>query len=180
MEDKITYRQAKLLRMMAWNERQQREPSENDKKLVPIAIRMLTYVACLNYAVCDFETELKMSGKFRHEVKRRFQMVQKLISDVHARAYYMLYNSSKLAGRQYNDQLDETWEEIDSSVLLKAPERSYNILVALCRLVEQLNIKLTGKYDFAPARVLYRIPGMLSCCGIEDRHIDQVIDMNVS
>ena len=176
----ITTRQATLMRRMAWNERRMREPTIEDKKLVPIAIKLLSYIACLNYALCDLEDEMRDAGKYRHETKRRIQQAQKMVEDVHNTAYYMLYNSNHIAGRQYNDATDGSWREISEAVLLPPPERAYNIVVALCRLVEKKNIQLSGKYDFTPAKKLYTIPALLACCGIEDRKIDVIIEKNVS
>lgn len=92
----------------------------------------------------------------------------------------MLQKVNDKATREYNDQLDWAWNCIDNAVLLNAPERAYNIIVALVRLIEKANIELSGRYDFAPARVLYRIPSLLSCTGIEDRHIDRIIEIAIN
>lgn len=71
------------------------------------------------------------------------------------------------------------WRNISAAVALKALERAYNIVCALCRQIEKLNNELTGRYDFAPARVLYRIPAMLAGVKIRDYEIDRIIDMNI-
>lgn len=63
-------------------------------------------------------------------------------------------------------------------VLLPEPEHSYNVVVALCRMVSQLNERLTGRYDFAPARPLARIPSLLDCLGIPDHRLDNIIELN--
>lgn len=176
----LTHKQAILMHRMAWNDRRMREPTIEDKKLVPVAIKMLSYIACLNYALCDLEDEMRDAGKYRHEAKRRIQQAQKMVEEVHNTAYYMLYNSSRVAGRQYNDATDGSWKEITDAVLLAPPERGYNIVVALCRLIEKQNLILSGKYDFTPAKKLYTIPALIACCGIEDRKIDVIIEKNVS
>lgn len=178
MTQSISYKQALLIKRTAWMNMQSRTPSDKDKRLVPIAIQMLTYIACLNYAMCDLETELSDAGLLRQGVKRSFRIAQEHVRQVHQQAYKMLNKVSSQAARQYNDKLDEAWNVIDECILLDAPERAYNIVLALCRLIETLNNELTGRYDFAPARVLYRIPKMLECTGIEDRHVDRIIEMS--
>ena len=152
MTQSIPYKQALLIKRTAWRNMQPRKPSEEDAKYVPTAIRMLTCLACLNYAMCDLETELSDVGILRHGVKRMFRMAQAQVQQVHQQAYEMLNKASVRAARQYNDKLDEAWRAIDESVELEAPERAYNIVVALCRLIEKQNKELTGRYDFAPAR----------------------------
>ena len=179
MEQSIPYKQALLIKRTAWRNMQPRKPSEEDAKYVPTAIRMLTCIACLNYAMCDLETELSNVGMLRHGVKRMFRMAQSQVQQVHQQAYEMLNKASVRAARQYNDKLDEAWRAIDEFVELEAPERAYNIVVALCRLIEKQNKELTGRYDFAPARGIYRIPMMLSDVKIHDYRIDRIIEMNI-
>lgn len=62
---------------------------------------------------------------------------------------------------------------------LETPERAYNIVCALCRQIEKLNSFLIGRYDFAPARVLYRIPRMLDGVKIRDYEIDRIIEISL-
>lgn len=179
MTQSIPYKQALLIKRTAWRNMQPRKPTAEDEKYVPTAIRMLTCIACLNYAICDLETELSDAGILRHGVKRMFRMAQAQVQQVHQQAYEMLNKASVRAARQYNDKLDEAWRAIDESVELEAPERAYNIVCALCRLIENQNKELTGRYDFAPARTLYRIPMMLSDMKIHDYRIDRIIEMNI-
>lgn len=177
MTQTIPYKQALLIKRTAWRNMQPRAPRKEDEKYVPTAIRMLTCIACLNYAMCDLEEELSAAGLLRHAVKRSFGMAQTQVQHVHQQAYEMLCKASDLAARQYNDKLDEGWRAITSAVALEAPERTYNIVMALCRLIEKQNGELSGRYDFAPARVLYRIPGMLNGVKIRDYKIDRILEM---
>lgn len=176
----IPYQQALLIKRTAWMNMQPRKPRPEDERLVPIAIRMLTYVACLNYAMLDLETELSNAGLLRQNIKRSFRIAQERVQHVHQEAYMMLQKVNDKATREYNDQLDWAWSCIDNAVLLDVPERAYNIIVALIRLIEKANIELSGRYDFAPSRVLYCIPSLLSCAGIEDRHIDRIIEIVIT
>lgn len=179
MTQSIPYEQALLIKRMAWRNMQPRKPTAEDEKFVPTAIRMLTCIACLNYAMCDLETDLLDADILRHGVKRMFCMAQAQVQQVHQQAYEMLNKASVQAAREYNDKLDEAWRNISAAVALEAPERAYNIVCALCRQIEKLNTELTGRYDFAPARTLYRIPGMLNGVKIQDYKIDRIIDMNI-
>lgn len=64
--------QAKLIKRTAWMHLQilDRGPSEDDAKYVPAAVKMLTLVACMGYAVLDLEEALAEAGKLRHLVKQ--------------------------------------------------------------------------------------------------------------
>lgn len=172
----MTIQQAQLIKRTAWQNTQPRTPSEEDKKYIPDAIKMLTLVACLNYAGIDLEEALVRRGLYRHGLKHRVKQATSVIASIHGEAYTMLCRISSLAGRQYNDALDKAFSDIQSAVLLtNSPEREYNILVALCRLVEVYNKRLSGRYDFYPARQIYRLPALLE--GIaHDYRIDIIID----
>lgn len=174
---RITYKEALLMKRTAWMNMQPRKPRPEDERFVPIAVRMLTYVACLNYAMCDLETELEEAGLLRQGVKRSFRAAQENVQKVHQRAYVMLSEVNATAGRSYNNELEQAWSRIDEAVLLEAPERAYNIVLALVRIIERANTQLLGRYDFAPARVLYCIPERLACTGIEDHKIDRIIEI---
>lgn len=158
---------------------QDRKPTKEDEKYIPKAVRMLTFIACLNYAMLDLGDELSEAGILRHGVKRRYNMAADIVQKAHSEAYRMLIRISQQAGREYNDKMDHTYWVIQSCVMLKAPERSYNIVLALVRMIGSLNKELTCRYDFAPARELSKIPGMLAEAGIKDYHIDNIIDINV-
>lgn len=174
----IPYRQALLIKRMAWRSMQPRTPSAEDERYIPVAVRMLTYVACLNYAMLDLEQELRDAGLLRHAVKCRFSRALERVQQVHQAAYTMLGRISTVATRQYNDEMDDTYRRIGKCVLLSPPDRAYNIVAALCRLIERLNGELTGRYDFAPAKTLYSIPGELAHAAIHDYRIDNIIERN--
>lgn len=172
----MTHPEALLLKRMAWRQCQPVKPTAADEKYVPIAIEMLTYVGCLNYAMLDLEAELTETGMFRHEIKRRFQHSATLVQQAHGVAYDMLRKVDPRASRQYNDLMDAAYARINECVLLEAPERFYNIVIALCRIIEKLNSQISGRYDFNPAKSLYRIPALLECVKIKDYKIDEIIE----
>ena len=82
----IPYREALLMKRMAWRNLQPRKPSEADARYVPTAVQMLTCIACLDYAMCDMEQELTDAGMMRHAVKRAFVRSFDEVIDVHSRA----------------------------------------------------------------------------------------------
>lgn len=133
----------------------ERGPRPEDERYVPLAVRMLTLVGCLNYAMLDLESELTASGLFRHETKRRYTQARTLVAQAHGIAWSMLRKIDDRAARQYNDKTDEAYRTISGCILLEAPQRSYNIVLSLCRIISSLNGRISGRYDFNPANLLY-------------------------
>ena len=185
MSSPIPFRQAQLMKRMAWSNIQRLEqkhdvPTEEEKRLTFRAVRMLNFVACLNFAMYDLESDLKMAGKLQNQKQcRYFYMARRIASNAHQTAYKMLTTVSNKVGYEYNKALDDTWEKIDECILLDAPERSYSIVCALCRLIGSLNKELGSRYYFAPANPIARIPNIMDIQGIEDKEIDRIIDINV-
>ena len=177
----IAYRQAMLIRRTAWMNLQilDRGPSEADEKYVPAAVKTLALVACMGYAVLDLEYSLAEAGKLRHLVKQRMNHIRRLTEYAHGTAFEMLHSVNPVASRQYNDQLDWMYGRISDCVLLPEPEKSYNIVASLCRLIEKYNGQVSGRYDFAPAKPMYKIPSLLECAGIVDYKLDDIIEMNI-
>lgn len=81
----LPYRQAMLIKHTAWMNTRllTRGPRPEDERYVPLAVRMLTLVGCLNYAMLDLESELTASGLFHHETKRRYTQAQTLVTQAH-------------------------------------------------------------------------------------------------
>ncbi|OKY95472.1 MAG: hypothetical protein BHV66_03995 [Alistipes putredinis] len=155
----LSYRQAMLIKHTAWMNTRllARGPRPEDERYVPLAVRMLTLVGCLNYAMLDLESELTASGLFHHETKRRYTQAQTLVTQAHGIAWSMLRKIDDRAARQYNDKTDEAYRTISGCILLEAPQRSYNIVLSLCRIISSLNGRISGRYDFNPAKPLVRI-----------------------
>ena len=170
-----------LMKHTAWmNTRlSERGPRPEDERYVPLAVRMLTLVGCLNYAMLDLESELTASGLFRHETKCRYTQARTLVAQAHGIAWSMLRKIDARAARQYNAKTDEADRGISDCILLEAPQRSYNIVLSLCRIISSLNGRISGRYNFNPAKPLVRIPALLECIGIEDCKIDGIIELNL-
>ena len=155
-----------------------RGPSAADTKYVPIAVRMLTMVACMGYAVIDLETALADAGKLRHQVKLRMGQIRHMTEYAHGTAFNMLHSINPAASRQYNDQLDWMYGRISACILLPEPEKSYNIVVSLCRLIEKYNSQISSRYDFNPAKPLYKVPALIACANVTDYRLDNIIELN--
>ena len=110
----LPYRQAMLIKHTAWMNTRllTRGPRPEDERYVPLAVRMLTLVGCLNYAMLDLESELTASGLFHHETKRRYTQAQTLVTQAHGIAWSMLRKIDDRAARQYNDKTDEAYRTI--------------------------------------------------------------------
>lgn len=74
-----TQQELLLCRRMAWHNMQPHKPRPEDVKYTADAIRMLNYIAALNYAMLDLEEELTAAGLFRQDVKRRVNQVSEIV-----------------------------------------------------------------------------------------------------
>lgn len=175
----MTLQEAQLIKRTAWRNMQPRTtPTADDEKYVPDAIAMLSYLGALDYAMIDLQDALESAGLFRHGVRWRVQQCYDLARKAHNEAWVALRSVSERAIHQYDRCFADTYNKIQASVMLQGVERAYNIVVALCRLVEKYNKALSGRYDFAPARPCYNIPRLLDCVKVEDYKIDSIIELN--
>ena len=185
MSNHIPFRQAQLMKRMAWSNIQRLEKKrdlskEEEDRLNDRAVRMLNFVACLNFAMIDLETDLKMAGKLKNEKQRRyFYMARRIAGEAHQTAYKILISVDSEVGCEYNKAFDYTWSKIEECVLLEGAERSYSIVCALCRLIGSLNKELGRRYYIAPAVPIARIPNIMDVQGIEDKKVDRIIDVNI-
>lgn len=179
--------QLQLIKRTAWmniqiEEKRRRgeiEQSEAEMEVCAAkARRGLEYVACLNSVAIDLEMELTEAGLFRHAAKRTVREIQQIAGRVHQQAWKMLNDYKDGVGRVYNDRMDAVAQAIDGAVLLKAPERAYNIMAALIRLISKINVTLRPyNWDFVYARELESIEPKLKRLGFKDYHIDEIIEI---
>ena len=74
--------------------------------------------------------------------------------------------------------MDTVTKAIDGAILLKAPERAYNIVAALVRLISKINAELRPyNWDFVYARELESIGPKLERLGIKDYHVDEIVEI---
>lgn len=158
---------------------QDRKPSADDKKYTSKAVRMLTFIACLNSVMYDLEDALSEAGMFKHSVKYRCNMASSIARIAHVEAYDMLRTISPNAAREYNSVMEKTYNTICSHITLPPIEKYYNIVMALVRLITELNNELLSRYNFIPARALLKVEDLLSVCKIKDYKIDNIILINI-
>ncbi len=181
-----------MLRVHQLVERFRPPTIQEQKEFVPTAIKMLTLIATLDMVMYDLEEEFTESGLFRHQVKRRFRQAQAIVAGVHDEAYRMLgmvSNSGVLTKepakeattcqREYNDEMDQSYNKIQAAVLLKAPERAYSITRAIIRLIIEANSLIRVKYQFDPVSRLNNALTLLEVPTIVDRNVDTIINLNL-
>lgn len=176
----IPYKQALLIKRMAWVNMQQCDkphiPTPTEIATVPKIVRMLFLVACLDNFVIDMQESFDSCGILRGAVKRWTNLCFERVANAHGAAYRMLAEIEPETARKYNSYSEAFIKQINDSVLLEEPERSYNIVVAICRIIEREN-RSFGRNDFVPAKELYSIPNVLRCCKLEDHQLDSLIDI---
>jgi hypothetical protein len=128
----------------------------------------------------DFEESLRGEGRFRHNVKRVFNLCNANVVNAHESAYRMLHRVNEVSSKQYNDNTDYFWCKIGEMVTLGGLEGSYNVVISLSRLIEKYNTMLLGRYDFAPAVRLYNFSSKFDFLGIKDYHLDFIIENALS
>lgn len=174
----MSIEQMQLIKRTAWQNMQAQEPNEKDMKYIPDAIRMLTYIAAIDSVMYELVDELEEAGLYHREIKRRVNQTHDMIRNLHERSFVMLRGVSATAGRQYNDAMEREVNNISKSVLLEAPERAFNIVLALSRLILKYNDKISPRYNFRPSQQLSRVSSLLSVIPFRDYGIDHIIEIN--
>lgn len=175
-------RSKQLLRRMVLHEQKTRVPNtakeEDDNKK---AVKMIVLAGCLNYAMVDLEAELTDAGKFKHEVKKNFNLANKLVMHCHSVFCKMLASKDfPTALMQYLQHTDKTWDSICSSIYLESLEGAYNKVLALCRLTLKYNEMLRGRYDCYIVDKLSSLPKFLDGLCLEDYNLDFVVEQQIS
>lgn len=143
------------------------------------AVVMLAYVAAAYKFYDELPKELKEAGMYRHGNKHATDRIEPILEKAsrYAEDALKAANNGK-ASTGYYDCMDAFYEAIDNCISLEAPERAYNILMAMCRNVGIYNQRL-DEYHFVPAYDVAKIPSILGNIPIEDRQLDNIIDMVV-
>ena len=98
---------------------------------------------------------------------------------MHDELFRLVNADSQTAGACYNTLVDRGWYTITDNVSLEGVERSYNIVVSLCRLIEQANKKMRSKYWYHPVDNIGHILDLLSVIKEKDYNLDFCIDKSV-
>lgn len=156
-----------------------RKPTPSESRRTQEAVVMLALIAAAYMFVDELPKELKEAGIYRHNNKRVANIVEKILENASITANEVLKaaNNGK-ASTGYFDCMDAFYGQINESIQLPAPERTYNILKAVCRLVGVYNKKL-NEYHFSKAMEVAKIPALLEQIPIHDYQIDNIIDIAV-
>lgn len=153
-------------------------PDSVEEKQNYEAVIWMTLLAALDYFIYDLIDEMEDAGKYRHANKRNINRARDIILKAHNTFYRRIFNYDFGGCKQYNDAMDVYYKAINDCIALEAPERAYNIVVAICR----LQAKQRGKmivHSFAPSLEVDKVPQMLEGLGIHDYHLDNIIEQRV-
>ena len=171
-----------LIRSTAWQQIQNEIPKEitpEQFKRNQEALIMLSLVAA-GYKFCDeLITELDDAGMYRHNIKRLANQVEPVLKTASTGAMKVL---KRVNGGTYNtgyfDAMDSFYEAIDNCVALAPPERIYNILLSICRLVGKYSQKLT-EYKRMQSHEAVKVVKILQQIPIHDYDMDNIIELTV-
>lgn len=177
------WRRSKMLSYMtAWQQGQPkdyRNPTMLEDEMNKEAVRMLTLIASLDYFIYDLIEEMEQAGKFKHTIKRNINRCKELIERAHMIFYRRLFSYEFGGCEKYNDAMDTYYEAINECVKLEAPERAFNIIVAIVRLQAECRKRIDMRYFYQPSQDLEKIPSLLECLGIHDYKLDNIIERQV-
>lgn len=149
---------------------------EEVKKFEAPTQAILLFFAALNIAISDVRDELDAAGLYRHDVKRNLNAAEALIFRTYSALYRKFQTVEKtLTRKSYDYWMIEVSNAIDDCILLEPPRRSYNIAVALARLIADLNDSM-GRFVVPEALPMHHVVKYLErikC--VEDHHIDFII-----
>ena len=168
--------------MTAWQQvqpRNYRNPTPNEEMLNKEAVLMLTLIAALDYCIYDLIEEMEEVGKYRHAMKRNINKAKDLILYAHDLFYRNMLGIDSKGVKQYNIASEAVYNAVQECVYLRAPERAYNIIMALIRLQSIQREKLGARYHYKPSVALEKIPAMLEGLKIHDYNLDNIIEMRV-
>lgn len=176
------YKAQRLQYHTAWKQvqpRNYRNPTPNEEMLNKEAVLMLTLIAALDYCIYDLIEEMEEVGKYRHAMKRNINKAKDLILHAHDLFYRNMLGIDSKGVKQYNIASEAVYNAVQECVYLRAPERAYNIIMALVRLQAKQREKLGSRYHYKPSVALEKIPAMLEGLGIHDYSLDNIIERRV-
>lgn len=153
-------------------------PDSVEEKQNYEAVIWMTLLAALDYFIYDLIDEMEDAGKYRHANKRNINRARDIILKAHNTFYKRIFNYDFGGCKQYNDAMDVYYKAINNCIALEAPERAYNIVVAICRLQAKQGGKMIA-HSFAPSLEVDKVPQMLEGLGIHDYHLDNIIEQRV-
>ena len=142
--------------------------------------KLLLYFAALDIAITDVALEFEEAGLYRHSTKREVNEIERIVLSTFKALYTKMQNvETKLSRKAYDYWLVRVSNAIDDNILLEPPHRSYNIAVALARLIVKHNDSL-GRFIVAEAHPLRHVVRKLERINVvEDHHIDNIIEITM-
>lgn len=168
-----------LAKRTAWMnvQREEHPEQERDRKDLNTAMYMLAYLGAVNMALYDLQQELTDAGLYRHALKAQVNRIIRIIGQANGNASDILkaINNGKRV-RQYVDMYEYAYNEVQEHILLEAPERAYNIVRALSRLLNKGYEDIGRRTAFAYLREAVEVLKRLDIPQIPDRNIDSIIE----
>lgn len=150
---------------------------EEGQRLLPKAVQVILYTACLHSALYDLVEEMTVIGEYRHAKKKYLNECIEKVGYIHNALFKTIGAHSELFGKWYNYHLERAEASIAEHILLTAPHRAYNTVRALLRMVQASN-EACGRWC-CPAVVvnLPQAERLLKRCAfpVEDKHIDFIL-----
>ena len=168
-----------VTRMILHNERMRMPKDEHDKDENLRAVRMITLIGCLDYAMLALRDELEARGMYVRGVKRNFNKASEYVNTMHKEVYDLVTGVNSIAGRLFSDLRDKNWWSIDEHISLGGIDGAYNIVMGLCRLITACNASISKRYNYRTVDRLKYVGDMLAVLGVEDKHLDFIIDKAV-
>lgn len=141
---------------------------------------LLLLFAALDIAITDVAQEFADAGLYRHAVKRELNAIEQIVMTTYKALYTKLQTVEKdMTRKAYDYWMVRVSDAIDDSILLAPPKRSYNIAVALARLIVKRNDSL-GRFIVAEAHPMRHVVTRLERINVvQDHHIDFIIDRTI-
>lgn len=141
---------------------------------------LLLLFAALDIAITDVAQEFADAGLYRHAVKRELNAIEQIVMTTYKALYTKLQTVEKeMTRKAYDYWMVRVSDAIDDSILLAPPKRSYNIAVALARLIVKRNDSL-GRFIVAEAHPMRHVVTRLErITVVQDHHIDFIIEKTI-
>ena len=141
---------------------------------------LLLLFAALDIAITDVAQEFADAGLYRHAVKRELNAIEQIVMTTYKALYTKLQTVEKeMTRKAYDYWMVRVSDAIDNSILLTPPKRSYNIAVALARLIVKRNDSL-GRFIVAEAHPMRHVVTRLERINVvQDHHIDFIIERTI-
>ena len=174
----LTSREWSLMRQIDWRQTQERAMSDSERVAInACAVKMMGYIAALDWFMLDLKEDLENAGLYRHGVKRMINHWEsKICNEVHSKAFKLLTSVNPEISEHYNRVGDGFRERINSSVALEGLDKSFNVVYNLCNLIEKCNNKIKRDYDFKPVHLVFQLRKQLSILGIVPSDLEFLIE----